>query len=182
MRLFINLVIVILFFVALILFLNSFIPAYKNYSVSVQNKNEALNKLSKTSFVNQTISTLLQKDEIKKIYATEEKGYFDFYLPKKFNDYDLTLLINSIFRSSGFREPNIYQFQKEEVPIPNLENHKILKISFSVTQDGKYDDILNLIKNFENHSRIFTINSLTLTQKENNLIEANINISTFYME
>ncbi|MGC8981657.1 MAG: hypothetical protein ACP5JU_01780 [Minisyncoccia bacterium] len=182
MRLFINLIIVILIFIALILFLNSFIPAYKNYSVSVQNKNEALNKLSKTSLVNQLISGLLQKDEIKKIYATEEKGYFDFYIPKKFNDYDLTLLINSIFRSSGFPEPNIYQFKQEEISIPNLENHKILKVSFDVNQSGRYDDILNLIKNFENHSRIFKINSLTLTKKENNLIEANINISTYYME
>lgn len=185
MRLLVNLIIILLIFTFFILFVNKFIPAYKAYSISTQNKNEALTKLLKASLINKNLTNLLKKNEVSQIYATEQKGYFDFYLPKKFNDYDLILLINSIFRANGFVEPNTYNFNKEQIPIPNLENHKILKVTFNTSLEGRYEDIVNLIKTFENHSRIFKINSVKLIKKSNegkNLIEADINISTFYME
>ena len=182
MRLLINLLMIVLVFSVAILFFNKFIPAYKKYSLSTQNKNEAINRLTKLSLLTTSLNELLNKDEIKQIYNTQKKGYFDFYLPKKFSDYEMVILINSIFRSNGFPEPNIFNFTQEKISLPNITSNKILKIKFSFSQTGKYEDIIRLIKSFEEHSRLFDIDSVTLSLRDNNLVEAVVNISTYSLE
>jgi len=179
MRLFINLLIIILIFVNIQQFFNNLAPAYKNYLNSVQNKNEAYNKFRQVEFIGKFFDDFKNQkiNELSSINQIEEKGELDILLPKKFEDYELVLIINSIFRSSGFNDPNIYQFQEEKLSHPQLSFLNLLKKNFSFKIEGTYGDIVNLIKNFENHSRIFEINNLSLSREEDKIsLEANLGV------
>ncbi len=182
MRLLVNLLIIILIFVNIQQFLNSLLPAYKNYLNVVQKKNEVFNKLKKV----ETIGKLFDKfrneksTEISSIAELEKSGQFDILLPKKFNDYELTLIINSIFRNSGFNDINIYQFEESKIKHPQLDSLELVKENFSFKITGNYDNLFNLIKNFENHTRFFEFNSLNLTKAEENIL-LNANVGTYYL-
>ena len=182
MRLFASLLIIILIFVNVQQFFGALIPAYKNYLKSVQNKNETYNKLRKVEFIGKFFDDLKNKkaNELSSINQIEEKGELDILLPKKFEDYELVLIINSIFRSSGFNDPNIYQFQEEKLNHPQLSFLNLIKKNFSIKTVGSYGDLINLIKNFENHSRIFEFNKLNLSKAEDK-IDLNADLGVYYL-
>jgi Tfp pilus assembly protein PilO len=182
MRLFVSLLIIVLIFVNIQQFFNALIPAYKNYLKSVQNKNEAYNKLKKVEFIGKFFDDLKNKkaNEISSINQIEEKGELDILLPQKFEDYELVLIINSIFRSSGFNDPNIYQFQEEKLNHPQLSFLNLIKKNFSIKMVGNYGDVINLIKNFENHSRIFEFNKINLSKAEDK-IDLSADLGVYYL-
>ncbi|MFZ8848463.1 MAG: hypothetical protein ACO2O4_04500 [Minisyncoccia bacterium] len=182
MRLFASLLIIVLIFVNVQQFFGALIPAYKNYLKSVQNKNETYNKLRKVEFIGKFFDDLKNKkaNELSSINQIEEKGELDILLPKKFEDYELVLIINSIFRSSGFNDPNIYQFQEEKLNHPQLSFLNLIKKNFSIKTVGSYGDLINLIKNFENHSRIFEFNKLNLSKAEDK-IDLNADLGVYYL-
>jgi len=182
MRLFVSLLIIVLIFVNIQQFFGALIPAYKNYLKSVQNKNEAYNKLKKVEFIGKFFDDLKNKkaNEISSINQIEEKGELDILLPQKFEDYELVLIINSIFRSSGFNDPNIYQFQEEKLNHPQLSFLNLIKKNFSIKMVGSYGDVINLIKNFENHSRIFEFNKVNLSKAEDK-IDLNADLGAYYL-
>jgi Tfp pilus assembly protein PilO len=157
-------------------------PAYKNYLKSVQNKNESYNKLRKVEFIGKFFDDLKNKkaNEISSINQIEEKGELDILLPKKFEDYELVLIINSIFRGSGFNDPNIFQFQEEKLNHPQLSFLNLIKKNFSIKTVGSYGDVINLIKNFENHSRIFEFNKVNLSKAEDK-IDLNADLGVYYL-
>jgi len=182
MRLFASLLIIVLIFVNVQQFFGALIPAYKNYLKSVQSKNETYNKLRKVEFIGKFFDDLKNKkgNELSSINQIEEKGELDILLPKKFEDYELVLIINSIFRSSGFNDPNIYQFQEEKLNHPQLSFLNLIKKNFSIKTVGSYGDLINLIKNFENHSRIFEFNKLNLSKAEDK-IDLNADLGVYYL-
>lgn len=182
MRLFVSLLIIVLIFVNIQQFFGALIPAYKNYLKSVQNKNEAYNKLRKVEFIGKFFDDLKNKkaNEISSINQIEEKGELDILLPKKFEDYELVLIINSIFRSSGFNDPNIFQFQEEKLNHPQLSFLNLIKKNFSIKTPGSYGDLINLIKNFENHSRIFEFNKINLSKAEDK-IDLSADLGVYYL-
>ena len=182
MRLFVSLLIIVLIFVNIQQFFGALIPAYKNYLKSVQNKNETFNKLRKVEFIGKFFDDLKNKkaNEIYSINQIEEKGELDILLPKKFEDYELVLIINSIFRSSGFNDPNIFQFQEEKLNHPQLSFLNLIKKNFSIKTVGSYGDLINLIKNFENHSRIFEFNKLNLNKAEDK-IDLSADLGVYYL-
>jgi Tfp pilus assembly protein PilO len=182
MRLFVSLLIIVLIFVNIQQFFGALIPAYKNYLKSVQNKNEAYNKLKKVEFIGKFFDDLKNKkaNEISSINQIEEKGELDILLPQKFEDYELVLIINSIFRSSGFNDPNIYQFQEEKLNHPQLSFLNLIKKNFSIKMVGSYGDVINLMKNFENHSRIFEFNKVNLSKAEDK-IDLNADLGAYYL-
>jgi Tfp pilus assembly protein PilO len=182
MRLFASLLIIVLIFVNVQQFFGALIPAYKNYLKSVQNKNETYNKLRKVEFIGKFFDDLKNKkaNELSSINQIEEKGELDILLPKKFEDYELVLIINSIFRSSGFNDPNIYQFQEEKLNHPQLSFLNLIKKNFSIKTVGSYGDLINLIKNFENHSRIFEFNKLNLSKAEEK-IDLSAELGVYYL-
>ena len=182
MRLFASLLIIVLIFVNIQQFFSALIPAYKNYLKSVQNKNEAYNKLKKVEFIGKFFDDLKNKkaNEISSINQIEEKGELDILLPQKFEDYELVLIINSIFRSSGFNDPNIYQFQEEKLNHPQLSFLNLIKKNFSIKMVGSYGDVINLIKNFENHSRIFEFNKINLSKAEDK-IDLSADLGVYYL-
>ncbi len=182
MRLFVSLLIIVLIFVNVQQFFGALIPAYKNYLKSVQNKNETYNKLRKVEFIGKFFDDLKNKkaNELSSINQIEEKGELDILLPKKFEDYELVLVINSIFRSSGFNDPNIYQFQEEKLNHPQLSFLNLIKKNFSIKTVGSYGDLINLIKNFENHSRIFEFNKLNLSKAEDK-IDLSADLGVYYL-
>jgi len=182
MRLFVSLLIIVLIFVNVQQFFSALMPAYKNYLKSVQNKNETYNKLRKVEFIGKFFDDLKNKkaNEIYSINQIEEKGELDILLPKKFEDYELVLIINSIFRSSGFNDPNIFQFQEEKLNHPQLSFLNLIKKNFSIKTVGSYGDLINLIKNFENHSRIFEFNKLNLNKAEDK-IDLSADLGVYYL-
>lgn len=182
MRLFASLLIIVLIFVNVQQFFGALIPAYKNYLKSVQNKNETYNKLRKVEFIGKFFDDLKNKkaNELSSINQIEEKGELDILLPKKFEDYELVLIINSIFRSSGFNDPNIHQFQEEKLNHPQLSFLNLIKKNFSIKTVGSYGDLINLIKNFENHSRIFEFNKLNLSKAEDK-IDLSADLGVYYL-
>ena len=182
MRLFVSLLIIVLIFVNIQQFFGALIPAYKNYLKSVQNKNESYNKLRKVEFIGKFFDDLKNKkaNELSSINQIEEKGELDILLPKKFEDYELVLIINSIFRSSGFNDPNIFQFQEEKLNHPQLSFLNLIKKNFSIKTVGSYGDLINLIKNFENHSRIFEFNKLNLNKAEDK-IDLSADLGVYYL-
>jgi Tfp pilus assembly protein PilO len=182
MRLFVSLLIIVLIFLNIQQFFGALIPAYKNYLKSVQNKNEAYNKLKKVEFIGKFFDDLKNKkaNEISSINQIEEKGELDILLPQKFEDYELVLIINSIFRSSGFNDPNIFQFQEEKLNHPQLSFLNLIKKNFSIKMVGSYGDVINLIKNFENHSRIFEFNKINLSKAEDKT-DLNADLGVYYL-
>jgi len=182
MRLFASLLIIVLIFVNIQQFFSALIPAYKNYLKSVQNKNETYNKLRKVEFIGKFFDDLKNKkaNELSSINQIEEKGELDILLPKKFEDYELVLIINSIFRSSGFNDPNIFQFQEEKLNHPQLSFLNLIKKNFSIKTVGSYGDVINLIKNFENHSRIFEFNKINLSKAEDK-IDLSADLGVYYL-
>jgi Tfp pilus assembly protein PilO len=182
MRLFASLLIIVLIFVNVQQFFGALIPAYKNYLKSVQNKNETYNKLRKVEFIGKFFDDLKNKkaNELSSINQIEEKGELDILLPKKFEDYELVLIINSIFRSSGFNDANIYQFQEEKLNHPQLSFLNLIKKNFSIKMVGSYGDLINLIKNFENHSRIFEFNKINLRKAEEK-IDLSAELGVYYL-
>jgi len=182
MRLLANLLIILLIFINLQQFFNNLIPAYKNYLNVAQNKNEAYNRLKKVESINKFFDDFRNKkaSEISSINQIEEKGELDILLPQKFEDYELILIVNSIFRSAGFNDPNVYQFEEEKLNHPQLSFLSLVKKNFSFKTEGSYENVLNLIRTFENHSRIFEINSLVLSKSEN-VINVEASLGTYYL-
>jgi Tfp pilus assembly protein PilO len=182
MRLFVSLLIIVLIFVNVQQFFSALMPAYKNYLKSVQNKNESYNKLRKVEFIGKFFDDLKNKkaNELSSMNQIEEKGELDILLPKKFEDYELVLIINSIFRSSGFNDPNIYQFQEEKLNHPQLSFLNLIKKNFSIKTVGSYGEVINLIKNFENHSRIFEFNKVNLSKAEDK-IDLSADLGVYYL-
>lgn len=180
MRLLVNLIFIILFFVLINSILNSLIPSYKIYLNSVEEKNKIEFELLKTKRLEEQFR-FFQSNSIADIIKAGKSGYFNYFLPSNFIDYELTIFINQLFLISGFPQPNIYSFAKEEITHPQFKKSKITKFTFSVTERGKLDEIIKLINNLENSSRIFTIESIDLKPlTENNEVEANLKISTYY--
>jgi hypothetical protein len=180
MRLLINLIFIVLFFFFFNNVVNGLIPAYKIFLKTSEEKNLVENELLITKAIENQFK-FLQSEQVASIVKTKKSGYFDYYLPSKFIDYELTMFINQIFYISNLPQPNIYSFNKEEINHPLFKKIKITKYSFSVNQVLSYNDLIKLINNFENSSRIFTIDNLTLkSTPQSNLIETNMQISTYY--
>jgi len=182
MRLFVNLLIIVLIFVNLQQFFNTLIPAYKNYLQSVQDKNEVYTKSRRIEIIGKFFDDLknTRANELSSINQIEEKGELDILLPKRFEDYELVLIINSIFRSSGFNDANIYQFQEEKLTHPQLSFLNLIKKNFSFKIETNYPDAINLLKNFENHSRIFEVNKINLSKAEDK-ISFNADLGVYYL-
>ena len=182
MKLFVNLLIIVLIFVNLQQFFNTLIPAYKNYLQSAQDKNEVYTKSRKIEIIGKFFDDLknTRANELSSINQIEEKGELDILLPKRFEDYELVLIINSIFRSSGFNDANIYQFQEEKLTHPQLSFLNLIKKNFSFKIETNYPDAINLLKNFENHSRIFEVNKINLSKAEDK-ISFNADLGVYYL-
>lgn len=179
MRLLVNLIFIILFFIFFNSLFNSLFPNYKNFLNSVKQKNEIKNELLKTKEIEKQFQ-FLQSESVEGILKTKKSGYFDYFLPSKFINYELTMFINQLFFISGFPQPNIYSFNKSEFTHPDFKKAKIIKLNFSVNEKSKWEELLRLINNLENSSRIFVVESINFKPTNDNNIEANLNISTYY--
>ena len=181
MRLAISLIILILIFFIVQQFFGVLVPKYNDLLKSSQDKNEAVNKLHKVELIKNKINEILNKDVIPKIYSAEKEGWLDLYLPKKYEDYELTLMINALFRSSNLGEPNVYKFSDEKLEIPNIPSLVINKKVFEVSFKSNLNDLLTLLSNIENYSRFFEVESLDIKKEENNLLGVKIKLAYFYL-
>lgn len=180
MRLLINLIFIILFFFFINSVFTSLIPSYKNYLSSAKAKNEIENELIKTKAIEEQFK-FLQSKSVADILKIKKANFFDYFLPSKFIDYELTMFINQIFYISNFPQPNIYSFNKTEFTHPEFKKAKMTKFSFSVSEKSNLDDLIKLINNLENSSRIFVIESINFSPaSEGNVINTSLNISTYY--
>lgn len=179
MRLLVNLIFIILFFIFLNNIFNSLIPAYKIFLNSTKQKNETRNELLKTKEIEKQIK-FLQSEQVADILKVKKSGYFDYFLPSKFIDYELTMFINQLFYIADFPQPNVQYFERSEFNHPDFKKAKITKLNFSITEIGNFDKIIKLINILENSSRIFIIDSIRLIPAGENKVEANLSISTYY--
>ena len=181
MRLAVSLIILILIFFIVQQFLGVVVPKYNDLIKSAQDKNEAINKLNKVESIKKKINEIVSKEIFPKIYSAEKDGLLDLYLPKKYEDYELILIINALFRSSNLGEPNVYKFEEDKIELPNISsviiNKKIFEVSFKAT----LNDLLLLLSNIENYSRFFEVESLSIKKEENNLLGVKIKLAYFYL-
>lgn len=180
MRLAINLIIIILIFFILQQFFGVVVPKYKELLRLSEDKNVAENKLKKIEIFKSAIEKIANDPTVLKIYETKKQGILDLYLPTDFQDYELILIINTIFRSSGLGEPNIYQFSDDKISLPNIPSAQLTKKVFEVSFKASLNDLLNLLKNFENYSRFFEIENLDI-KKEDNLLGIKMKVAYFYL-
>jgi len=180
MRLAINLIIIILIFFILQQFFGVVVPKYKELLRLSEDKNVAENKLKKIEIFKSAIEKIANDPMALKIYETKKQGILDLYLPTDFQDYELILIINTIFRSSGLGEPNIYQFSDDKISLPNIPSAQLTKKVFEVSFKASLNDLLNLLKNFENYSRFFEIENLDI-KKEDNLLGIKMKVAYFYL-
>ncbi len=180
MRLAINLIIIILIFFILQQFFGVVVPKYNELLRLSEDKNVAENKLKKIEIFKSAIEKIANDPMALKIYETKKQGILDLYLPTDFQDYELILIINTIFRSSGLGEPNIYQFSDDKISLPNIPSAQLTKKVFEVSFKASLNDLLNLLKNFENYSRFFEIENLDI-KKEDNLLGIKMKVAYFYL-
>lgn len=181
MRLAIYLLILILIFFIIQQFVGLIIPKYNELLKLSQEKNEAENKLKKVEIFKDLINKIMNDPTSLKIYEAKKQGLLDLYLPTKFEDFELVLIINAIFRSSGLGEPNVYKFSEEKISIPNISGVELTKKTFEVSFKSSFNDLVNLLKNFENYSRFFEVENLSIKKEENNLLGIQLTISYFYL-
>ncbi|GIW66324.1 MAG: hypothetical protein KatS3mg095_0222 [Candidatus Parcubacteria bacterium] len=180
MRLLVNLIFIILFFVLVNSVFTSLIPAYRNFLNSSEEKNKFENELLEVKALKDQFK-ILESEQIGSIVKIKKSGYLDYFLPSKYIDYELTMFINQLFYIAGFTQPNVYSFNKEEIIHPQFNKNKATKFSFTITEQTNLDNLLKLISTLENSSRIFEIESLTLQRNnENNNLDVNMKISTYY--
>ncbi|MCS7184091.1 MAG: hypothetical protein NZ866_01945 [Patescibacteria group bacterium] len=180
MRLLVNLIFIILFFVLLNSIFSYLIPTYRNYLSSAEEKNKVENELLETKAIEEQFK-FLQSNEIADILKIKKSGFLEYFLPSKFIDYELTIFINQLFFLAGFKQPNIYSFNKEEIVHPEFKKAKLTKFSFSFSDKSDFNSLLKLINTLENSSRIFDIESLSLKRSaEGNNIEFTFKASTYY--
>lgn len=181
MKLAINLLIIILIFFIIHQFFNSILPKYNELVKLSIDKNEAKNKLKKVELFKKTLDKIINDPSSLKIYKAKEEGLLDLYLPTKFEDFELILIINTLFRSSGLGEPNVFTFSEGAIKLPNIPSAELTKKSFDISLKASLNDLLNLLTNFENYSRFFEIENLDIKKEENNLLGIRMSISYFYL-
>ncbi|MEM0231618.1 MAG: hypothetical protein QXG78_00710, partial [Candidatus Methanomethyliaceae archaeon] len=170
----------ILIFFILQQFFGVVVPKYNELLRLSEDKNVAENKLKKIEIFKSAIEKIANDPMALKIYETKKQGILDLYLPTDFQDYELILIINTIFRSSGLGEPNIYQFSDDKISLPNIPSAQLTKKVFEVSFKASLSDLLNLLKNFENYSRFFEIENLDI-KKEDNLLGIKMKVAYFYL-
>lgn len=181
MRLAVNLLIIILVFIIINQALVNLLPAYRELLKSSENKNEVLNQLKKIEIFKKDLEAIINSPNTKYIYEAKQQGLLDIYLPSQFNDYELIILVNTIFRSSGLEEPNVYEFQDGLKDIPNLPSLKIGKKTFRVNFVTNYENLLNLLSNLENYSRFFEIENISIKKSEEGKLNIQATISYLYL-
>lgn len=181
MRLAVNLLIIVLLFAIINQIITRVVPAYRELLKSSEQKNEALNKLKNLEIIKKGLEDILNSQDAGYIYEFKKEGLLDIYLPTQFKDYELILLVNTIFRSSNLEEPNIYSFKDGEIEIPDIPSVKIGKKTFEVNFITNYENLINLLSNFENYSRFFDIENLSIKKAEEGKLNVSASISYMYL-
>jgi len=145
----------------------------KNHEISAKNT-----ELASINTEREIDTKLFQKkDEIQTLY---DKIFA--YLPENINESDFIVQLTEIAKISNQNQTGVtisHDVKTASQSATNKEStkteSKLTKIGFSVTEESFFIDLVNFMNNLEKMNRMFTIESLSIKTKIDNILETSIN-------
>lgn len=180
MRIIVNLIVLFLIYQITTGFFKTTLPRYREITAALQVRNAEQQKFDQIKTMGTFFEGLFGRPDIQSLALS--KKYFEIYLPTDFKDYAALAILNSLLRQNNFplRDINFTAGQIKPIPGVNLPNIKENK--FKLTLEGRYNQITDLIKNIEQHSRVFNVDEIKIERDKNGLLKADLDITTYSLQ
>ena len=179
MRFIIKLFILFLIVEVFLSFGNSVRPAYVKViaaSDAYRQQQEKTNQINKLEDLAKVIES---RQDFQRLAQDESEFFMDQYLPSSFKEYEAVAIISSVLKKNGFPSTGIAFEDKGKIAVSGTGQSPISEKSISFSVRGSYNQMMGLMKDIENHSRVFAIKSVTLSGED--IVTGSFIISTYYL-